>query len=162
MLKLYKLGPQEKLYWETWEADDGGHVVHYGELGTKGATKHLPGANAGAGGPTLREEVKQALEQGYKEISLDKHEVALIEFRIDGMGTNEDLEKRYRLQDRMDETLGWTGLGHCDGGSIGSGTMEVCCIVVDFELAQAVIAADLEGTEFGDFHRIYREGETGL
>jgi len=58
----------------------------------------------------------------------------------------------------MNETLGWTGLGACDGGSIGSGSMEVCCFVVDFNAAKQVIEADLEGTEFGDYSRIYDEG----
>lgn len=42
-----------------------------------------------------------------------------------------DLKKRTRLEDHLNELLGWTGLGHCDGGSIGSGTLEACCLVVD-------------------------------
>ncbi|WP_346823269.1 hypothetical protein [Rapidithrix thailandica] len=46
----------------------------------------------------------------------------------------------------MDRTLGWTGLGHTDGGSIGSGIMEVGCIVVDFELAKKLIEQDLKDT----------------
>jgi hypothetical protein len=58
----------------------------------------------------------------------------------------------------MDETLGWTGLGACDGGSIGGGTMEVCNFVVDFDVAKRVIEEDLAGTEFADYVRIYREG----
>ena len=57
----------------------------------------------------------------------------------------------------MNETLGWTGLGDCDGGSIGSGTMEVCCYVADFDIAKRAIEADLRDTEFGDYTRIYRE-----
>jgi hypothetical protein len=73
------------------------------------------------------------------------------------MGNSEDLDKRHRLQERMDETLGWTGLGHCDGGSIGSGTMEVCNFVVDYEIAKRVIEEDLSGTEFANFTRIYDE-----
>ena len=68
-----------------------------------------------------------------------------------------DLDKRHHFQDRMAETLGWTGLGHRDGGSIGSGTMEVCCFVVDFDIAKEVIQKDLEGTPFGDYSRIYEE-----
>lgn len=72
-----------------------------------------------------------------------------------------DLDKRYELQSRMDETLGWTGLGHCDGGSIGSGTMEVCCIVIDYDLAKEVIEADLDKTEFADYKRIYCEEFAG-
>ncbi|WP_244951636.1 hypothetical protein [Pseudoalteromonas luteoviolacea] len=57
----------------------------------------------------------------------------------------------------MNETLGWTGLGHCDGGSIGSGTMEVCNYVVDFKVAKTVIENDLKGTEFENYTRIYDE-----
>lgn len=68
-----------------------------------------------------------------------------------------DLDKRHRFEDRMSETLGWAGLGMCDGGSIGSGSMEVCNFVVDYEIAKAVIEKDIEGTEFGDYSRIYDE-----
>jgi hypothetical protein len=69
---------------------------------------------------------------------MDDHDILLVEYPIDGMGTGDDLKKRHRLEDRMNETLGWTGLGMCDGGSIGSGSMEVCNYVVDFEVAKAV------------------------
>ena len=82
----------------------------------------------------------------------------MIEYEIDGGGDSDDLSKRHRLEERMNETLGWTGLGMCDGGSIGSGTMEVCCIVVDFLAAKSVIERELEGTEFSNFARIYDEG----
>lgn len=87
----------------------------------------------------------------------DEHFTLLIEYEVDGFGTSSDLDKRYALQGLMDETLGWTGLGHCDGGSIGSGTMEVCCFVVDFELSKKVIEKDLAGTEFENYTRIYDE-----
>jgi hypothetical protein len=63
----------------------------------------------------------------------------------------------HELEDRMNETLGWTGLGNCDGGSIGSGTMEVCCFVVDFKIAKHVIEEDLKNTRFADYSRIYDE-----
>ncbi len=62
----------------------------------------------------------------------------------------------------MNETLGWTGLGNCDGGSIGSGTMEVCCFVADFEVAKSVIAANLKGTEFENYTRNYNENKRRL
>jgi hypothetical protein len=75
------------------------------------------------------------------------------------MGTSADLEKRQSLQHRMDNVLGWTGLGHCDGGSTGGGTMEVCNLVVDYAIAKQVIEEDLQGTEFENFARIYREAE---
>ncbi len=74
------------------------------------------------------------------------------------MGTTEDLNKRHKLEERMNERLGWTGLGECDGGSIGSGTMEVCNYVIDFDIAKKVIEDDLKGTIFSDYTRIYDEG----
>ena len=73
------------------------------------------------------------------------------------MGNTEDVNKRNRLIDRMNETLGWTGLGHCDGGSIGSGSMEVCNFVVDFEIAKQVVEKDLASTEFANYIRIFNE-----
>jgi hypothetical protein len=45
------------------------------------------------------------------------------------------------------------------GGSIGSGTMEICCIVFDYQLAYGIITEDLNETEFEDFSRIYLEPE---
>jgi len=56
----------------------------------------------------------------------------------------------------MDEVLGWTGLGHTDGGSIGSGTMEVGCIVVDFDIAKKVVEENLKGSEFANYSRIFK------
>ena len=81
----------------------------------------------------------------------------LIEYDLEGFGTPEYLDKRHRLEDRMNSTLGWTGLGHFDGGSIGSGTIEVCNFVVDADIAKHIIAKDLTGTEFANFTRIYVE-----
>ncbi|MGH8498656.1 MAG: hypothetical protein ACRERV_07615, partial [Methylococcales bacterium] len=68
-----------------------------------------------------------------------------------------DLKKRHSLEDRLNDLLGWTGLGNFDGGSIGSGSMEVCCYVVDFDIAKAAIESELAGTKFADYSRIYDE-----
>ena len=88
---------------------------------------------------------------------MDDHDILLIEYKIEGMGNSLDLDKRHELEDKMNETLGWTGLGMCDGGSIGSGTMEVCCFVVDFDTAKKIIETDLADTKFSDFTRIFKE-----
>lgn len=44
--------------------------------------------------------------------------------------------------------LGWTGLGHVDGGSIGSGTMEVGCEVVDFENSEFRDYKEIKAIEY--------------
>jgi hypothetical protein len=51
----------------------------------------------------------------------------------------------------MNELLGWTGLGHVDGGSSGSDSMEVFCYVVDSSIARRVIAERLKDSEFTEF-----------
>jgi len=158
MLKLYKFTDAGKHYWETWE-NNGVHTVHWGVLGTKGESKEVRSSLFKKAETVIQSEIHRLVEQGYDEI--EDEFTLLIEYEVDGMGCEADVEKRHRLQKRMSETLGWTGLGGCDGGSIGSGTMEVCCFVADFEVAKAVIEADLNGTEFENYTRIYDENEEG-
>jgi hypothetical protein len=157
MLKLYRVEPQSTLYWEAWENGDGSHTVHWGTLGHKGESKAIRSSLFRSAAAAIKAEVERRLSEGYKPIEVDDHRVLMIEYSVQGFGDGLDLDKRHRLEDRMNETLGWTGLGMCDGGSIGSGTMEVCCYVVHFDLAKQVIEADLRDTEFGDFTRIYAE-----
>lgn len=155
MLKLYKLTDSKKEYWETWDNDDGTHTVHWGELGTTGQSKEVKGSFLKKPQSIIQKEVDEMVSKGFRPI--DDEFTLLIEYQVDGMGSEDDIEKCHRLQDRMNETLGWTGLGSCDGGSIGSGTMEVCNFVVDFELAKRVIENDLKGSEFENYTRIYDE-----
>lgn len=155
MLKLYKFTDLKKEYWETWDNGDGSHTVHWGELGTTGQSKEVKGSLLKKPEKIIQKEVDELVSNGFRPIQ-DEFTL-LIEYAIEGMGSKEDVEKRHRLQDRMNETLGWTGLGHCDGGSIGSGTMEVCNFVVDYETAKRVIENDLKGTEFENYTKIYDE-----
>ncbi len=157
MLKLYKFTDDVKEYWETWDNEDGSHTVHWGKLGTKGNSKTVKDSLFKKAVKTIQAEINSKVSDGFRQIDFEQHYTLLIEYAIDGMGDTADLDKRHRLQERMNETLGWTGLGHCDGGSIGSGTMEVCNFVVDFEIAKNVIEEDLSGTEFSNFTRIYDE-----
>jgi hypothetical protein len=157
VLKLYKVDVGETRFWETWDNDNGSHIVHWGVLGTRGDSKTVMPSLLKKAESKVQEEIDGLVAEGYRSIDLEEHYTLLIEYKVDGMGTADDVEKRHRLEERMNETLGWTGLGSCDGGSIGSGTMEVCNFVVDFELAMKVIEADLVGTEFENFTRIYDE-----
>ena len=158
MLKLYKTTGDRTLYWETWE-NNGVHTVHWGELGTTGQSKELKSSLLKKAETDIQKEIDGLVQDGYAPADPEEVFVLMIEYAVDGMGSPEDLEKRHRLEDRMNETLGWTGLGNCDGGSIGSGSMEVCCIVVDFGVAKTVIEEDLRGTEFENYTRIYDENE---
>jgi hypothetical protein len=158
MIKLYlRAGERITNYHEAWES---GTTIteHWGQLGTRGNSReHLiaPGKSIAL---QLQDLLAPARARGYAEVEDKDHAVLLVEYEVTGMGSTTDLDKRYELEDWQNEFLGWTGLGDCDGGSIGSGTMEACCYVVDFEVAKQSVAKPLKGTKFEDYSRIYREG----
>jgi len=156
MIKLYKRNEGVLRYHEAWI---NGETIyeHWGVVGERGETKKHTYIKGTDKNTAISEVLRSAAEKGFNPIEMEDHITLLIEYPVVGMGTTKDVEKRHKLENRMKETLGWTALGDCDGGSIGSGTMEVCCFVVDFELAKRVIATDLKDTEFSDFTRIFDE-----
>jgi hypothetical protein len=85
----------------------------------------------------------------------------IVQYRIDGFGSEDDLDRRHAVEDLLNSRLGWTGLGHCDGGDIGSGTMNIVCLVVDPDLAAPVIVRELEqkGHREGVTLAVERDGE---
>lgn len=156
MLKLYKRIEGVLHYHEAWAA--GGKIVeHWGVAGERGQTTEHKKPRWKSEEKAVSAVLEKAVEQGFVPVDEIGETILIVEYTVDGFGTPADLDKRHAVEDRMNETLGWTGLGHCDGGSIGSGTMEVCCFVADFELARRVIETELAGTSFADFTRIYDE-----
>ena len=159
MLKLYKKINNELHFWETWDKSEKIGIIHWGKVGEEGKDREVKSIGEINFRNEIQKEIDEKLNEGYAQIEMENHRILLIEYKVEGMGNTEDLNKRSKLQERMDQTLGWVGIGHCDGGSMGSGTMEVCCFVVDFEIAKKVIEEDLFDTEFEDFERIYDENE---
>lgn len=157
MIRLYKDIGGVLHYWETWEVSKNSATTHWGVVGEKGETNEITLRLLKAHHKIIEKEIKERIEEGFREIEPEDQDVLIIEYKIEGMGTEADLKKRYELESALQEILGWTGVGHCDGGSIGSGTMEVCCYVVDFNIAKKVIAEALKGTKFQDYARIFKE-----
>lgn len=153
MTKLYKKIDGRLHYWETWQHDEDHFLVHWGKVGEQGEQGLLKNEQ-------VESSVRYYQRQGYIEFDKMPISTLIIEYLIDGMGSSEDLDKRYELQNRMDQTLGWVGLGHCDGGSSGLGTMDICCLVVDFDIAKKVIEQDLAESPFNNYNRIYLEAVT--
>lgn len=156
MIKLYLKTKSVMRYHEAWIS--GSKVVeHWGVVGDRGESREHKKDRKRSDEENILAVLAEPLAKGYAPIDDDDLDVLMIEYAIDGMGNKKDLKKRHDLEDRMNETLGWTGLGNCDGGSTGSGTMEVCCFVVDFKTAKRVIEKDLAESKFSDFTRIYAE-----
>lgn len=158
MLKLYKKTDGQLSYREAWAEPENGQIVeHWGVIGEKGETRNHPySVNEDTDG-AISSVLSSATENGFLPFDEDDMSVLLVEYAIEGMGTKTDLQKLQDLENVLNESLGWTGLGHCDGNSIGSGTMEACCYVVDFEIAKRVLTNDLAHTRFSDYTRIYDE-----
>ncbi|MEU7872468.1 hypothetical protein, partial [Dactylosporangium sp. NPDC049140] len=96
-----------------------------------------------------------ARAQGFAEFDPAQTVWMEVQYDLDGhWGNVDDLDLRNAIMAHLDEVLGWTGLGRCDGGSIGSGAMEVACVVVDADIAQRVVGAALDGSRFPRFSRI--------
>jgi hypothetical protein len=153
--KLYKRIDGALRYHEAWE-HAGTITEHWGLVGERGTVKEHPAPKVGKV-KALKKLLQPAIDQGFAPIDEDDMPAVLVEYVVDGFGSRNDIEKRHELEEHLNELLGWTGLGHCDGGSIGSGTMEACCFVVDADIAIRVLEAELRSTKFGDFARVYEE-----
>ncbi|HEY3256165.1 MAG TPA: hypothetical protein VGJ91_19535 [Polyangiaceae bacterium] len=155
MIKLYK-GTKGELrqYHEAWSAD-ATITEHWGKLGERGSTRDHFLSEVDDPNDALQAVLATARANGFAELDDCELQLLRIEYRLQGPARAADLNKRHALEDRMNELLGWLGLGQCEGGSSGYGTMEVRCLVVDFELARNVIIADLADSAFADYSRIF-------
>lgn len=117
-------------YSEAWEAD-GEVVLHWGDTGERGKSQIIPLQRNESSEKFIADEADKYRAEGYRELREGEEHTVLVQYQVDGFGTPKDLDKRYAIEDLLNEALGWTGNGRCDGGDIGSGTMNVCCLIVN-------------------------------
>jgi len=130
MMKLYKKSQGTVLYWEAWE-NQGVVTIHCGVIGDKGRSREIQVGSARDADSIIAEEAAVPRRDGFRELPEEEQISFVIQYRLDNWGSGEDLKKRHAVEDVMNECLGWTGNGHCDGGDIGSGSINVWCFVVD-------------------------------
>lgn len=155
MTTYYKSIDNKLHYWKTWNKDPKTAMVHWGKVGSKGQTKEVKSSFFKSHTSKIRKEFEQQCTNGYAAFDEAYYKPLEIEYKIEGFGTEQDLDKRHRLEEKLDLIMFWTGLGHTNGGSIGSGTMEVGCSVVDFEIAKKTLVMHLKNTEFDNYTRIF-------
>jgi hypothetical protein len=148
VFKLYRRRGGEIEYREGWIAGDL-VIEHWGRCGEPGEIRRHSVSDAGELRRMLGELKAAAKLQGFRTIPPSRHATVVVERSIEGFGAPTDLKFRHALEDFLDERLGWLGLGHCDGGSIGTGSMEVYCRVVDLKTAVVAIRRELAGSPFG-------------
>lgn len=155
MITYYKSINNKLHYWKTWDKDAKTGIVHWGIIGHPGQNKEVKSGLLASHTSKIQKEIEQNIRDGYAPFDEENYVPLEIEYKIEGFGTEQDLDKRHRLEEKMDLIMFWTGLGKTNGGSIGSGTMEVGCSVVDFEITKKVVTAHLKNTEFEDYSRIF-------
>lgn len=142
MIKLYKTGDQTH-YWEAWGTATE-VTIHWGVLGERGETREIAIKASENPNRIIEREAKAPKKEGFKKIPSSKLERLIIQYQIDGMGEGSDLDKRIKVEELMNECLGWKGLGHCDGGDMGSVTMNVFCFVVDAKKSVPHVVEELK------------------
>jgi hypothetical protein len=150
MFKRYRRSGGVIDYHEAWPAD-GAVIEHWGVCGERGETREHPAPAAADQRKVLGELKAKAAALGFKAVPISRHAQLVVGRPIAGMGTPQALEERHALEAFLDEQTGWLGLGHCDGGSIGSGSMEAFCFVVDAPIARAALTRVLAASPFSGF-----------
>jgi hypothetical protein len=80
----------------------------------------------------------------------------VVEYKVPRGKEAASQKMRHALETWIDALLRKHKLGDCDGGSIGSGTMEVFCDVTDYASAKALVAKAIKATPYAGFSRIYK------
>lgn len=146
MIKMVKEVNGILEYWEIWFNDASKEFfIHYGKVGDTGhhyTKKKRFGQNTEKYMSKIAEE---QIEKGFAYLDEESLIQVVIQFKTNGEEeVHEDLDLRYKVEGLMNECLGWTGNGYCDGGDYGSGTMNVFCHVVDLTKAVITIVDELK------------------
>jgi predicted DNA-binding WGR domain protein len=143
MIKLYRKTVERTEYWEFWTTETE-IVIHWGNVGEKGETRELDLKKELQAKGLVNDEMQKKIAEGFSEIDVDDMAQVVVQYTIVGRGTAKDLDKGQLVEDLMNECLGWTGLGNCDGNDIGSETLNIFCDVVDGASAEKVVIDSLK------------------
>ncbi|WP_367614638.1 hypothetical protein [Shouchella miscanthi] len=78
------------------------------------------------------------------EVWKDGKELVIHYGTIGDTGDTEERKKSHDVEDLLNECLGWTRKGACDGEDIGSGTANIFNYVIDVEKATQTILEELK------------------
>jgi hypothetical protein len=140
-LKVYRTQNGITEYWESW-SESGEAFIHSGKVGNPGETRKFNLKERGTAAQMIKE-VEQIEKSGFKPRQMEDDAQIVIHYRLDRWGSVEDQQQRVAIEDLMTDCLRRTGLGYCDGGDIGSHTMNIFCEVVDAAIAEPIILNQL-------------------
>lgn len=131
LLKLYKRENETMLYWEAWEENEE-ILVHFGVLGEIGETTTIPLAEFEPPDTAIQRHAQEAREAGFSEIEAEDMVEVIVQYASEDSRGEDFVEK---VENALNDSLGWTGLGHCESVDEADGALNFFCFVVDAKLA---------------------------
>ncbi|SHF64197.1 hypothetical protein [Dysgonomonas macrotermitis] len=165
MVKLYKTFDGAIHYFEVWIDEDNTLTTHEGILGEIGETESFtePDKDSEFLPPriAMAKAIKTYQDLGYISDILSTELILQYPVKSGTSKTaiSEDIES---IEGILNNCLGWTGNGHCDGGDTENGIATFFCYVIDKAIATETIieALDEEGFLFNDLKIAYADEKT--
>lgn len=144
MLKLYRRDPDGFSYWEAWDDGSGSVVVHWGQLGSTGDSRSIPLRKGESASDRIEAEAAGPISEGYAPWPEDELIRVVVQYPPSEFGSDKDVETKWdAVEGRINEALGWTGLGHCATVDF-SGELTFVALAVDPDIAVSVLQDDLQ------------------
>jgi hypothetical protein len=140
-LKVYRTRNGITEIWESWTAS-GEVFIRSGKVG-EGAELRSFSLKERGRATLMIKEVEGIEAAGFKALEMEDFVQVVIHYRLQRWGSVDDHARRVAIEDLMTECLTRTGLGICDGGDIGSATINIFCEVVDAATAEPIIINQL-------------------
>ncbi|MFM9402786.1 hypothetical protein ACKLNQ_12750 [Myroides odoratimimus] len=134
MVKYYKkdlLG--NIVYKESWvEVDQQYCIIHWGKYGYQGKTKQMFLSEYASEQEYFKIFANECEEEGYSLIPTEEMYQVVIQFPLAStFGNKRDKWLQEKVEEYLNEYLGWRGVGHVDGFDIGGFKLNIFCKVVE-------------------------------
>jgi hypothetical protein len=157
MQSLYRKDGRAIFYHQAWVNGDI-VIENRGQGGERGEVRTYPAASLSDRRRIMAGIAAEARQAGFAAIPPSRmQQLVLSAPMTDNVAA--DLDHRHALEDLLNNELGWLGLGYCDGGEIGSGSMEVFCRVVNRRFAVEAVMPILQANGFSRFTPVPNEKE---
>lgn len=139
MIKLYKKVEDILYYWETWRASENSGIFHYGKVGEKGFYEEIQDSIKGSYSEILEKELALRISEGYSEFCEDNLEFIEILIKVKMISKEYRMNYFLEIKFKIDELLGWRGLGHVDDISFDTTDVNIFCVVVNHNISKLLI-----------------------
>ncbi|MEL8055559.1 MAG: hypothetical protein AAGK66_05360 [Pseudomonadota bacterium] len=143
MFRLYKRDKENELraYYEVWAEPARRRIIeHWGVVGEAGETETHRIWFFGGLEKQFEKIMAPARAQGFEEIALGDYETLIVMFTDqDDVPTPQESAS---VADRINEILGWTGLGFCHSDEVSGKDIDLTCRVIDAGLARGLIQTE--------------------